>query len=149
MSAYTTQQAIGGEIQQADLIQLCDDVGTGSLDAAALAILNQVIANASGEVDQACANLYGRQLPFNPVPSSVASMALTITLYKLYRRRLVPDEQNKYWDSYKIVRDFLNRINTGEAQIDDVVSRDFPPVVFTGRSTIYGNRFSNFPSSSM
>ena len=149
MSQYTTIQAINGEIQQSDLIQLCDDVGTGQLDTGAQTILNQVIINSSGEIDQACANLYGQQLPFNPVPSSVASMALTITLYRLARRRLVPDEQNKYFASYKIVRDFLNRVNTGDAHIDDVPGRDFSQVAWTGRSTIYGTQFSNVPASSM
>jgi len=137
MSAYTTQAAVGGEIQQSDLIQLCDDVGTGSLDAGALAILNQVIINASGEIDAACANIYGQQLPFNPVTSSVASMALTITCYRLYRRRLVPDEQNKYFDAYKRVRDFLDEVNTGDKHLDDIPTRDFPQGAMTGRPVIY------------
>jgi phage gp36-like protein len=137
MSAYTTQAEVNGEIQQNDLIQLCDDNGTGSLDANALIILNQVIANASGEVDQACANIYGQQIPFNPVPPSVANMALTITCYRLYRRRSVPDEQNKFFKEYSRVRDFLDKVNTGDMHLSDVTLRDFPQGALTSQPVIY------------
>lgn len=133
----------------ADLIAMCDDNNTGSLDSNAQTILNQIIANASGEIDQACANLYGQQLPFNPVPSSVASMALTIACYRLFRRRETPDEKNKWVEQYNRVREFLDRINTGDAHIDDVPYRDLPQVLFTGRASLYGPQFSNFPSNSM
>lgn len=138
MSAYTTQAAVNGEISMADIISLCDDNQTGLLDGAATAILNQVIANASGEVDQACANIYGQQLPFSPVPLSVASMALTITCFRLYRRRLVPDEQNLFFKEYSRVRDFLDEVNTGDKHLDDVPTRDFPQGALTGQLVIYG-----------
>lgn len=146
MSTYSNQAAIEGEIPQIDLIALTDDDGRGTLN---ITILNQVITNSSGEIDQACANLYGTQLPFNPVPSSVANMALTIACYRLVRRRQTADEQNKFYEQYKRVRDFLDRVNSGDAHIDDIPFRDFPQVAFTGRSTIYGNRSSNWPASSM
>ena len=137
MSAYTSLAAINGEIQMNDIIMLCDDVGTGLLEGAATTILNQVIANASGEIDQACANIYGQQLPFSPVPLSVANMALTITCYRLYRRRSVPDEQNKFFAEYSRVRDFLDAVNTGDKHLDDIPARDFPQGALTGRPTIY------------
>lgn len=134
MSAYTTQAAINGNIQMADLIALTDDVGTGQLNAG---ILNQVIANASGIVDWNCANIYGQQLPFNPVPLSVASMALTIACYMLYERRETPMEQNKFAPRYKDVMAFLSKVNTGEMHLDDVPTRDFPQGAISGRPTIY------------
>jgi phage gp36-like protein len=146
MSTYTTQAEINGEIQMADLIGLTDDENTGQLNAT---ILSQIIANASGEIDQACANLYGEQLPFNPVPSSVASMALTIVCYRLYRRRAVPDEQNRFFAAYSRVRDFLDGVNKAEFHLNDVPARDFAQVAFTGRSTIYGVGGSNQPATSM
>jgi phage gp36-like protein len=149
-SYYTTQAAINGEIQMADLISLCDDNGTGMLDANATAILNQVIANASGEVDQACANIYGTQLPFSPVPLSVANMALTITCYRLYRRRSVPDEQNKFYRDYSRVRDFLDEVNTGDKHLDDVPVRDYPQGALTGQPVLYsGGPFGSPLSNSM
>ena len=146
MSQYTTIAAINGEIQMLELVQLTDDTNTGELNST---VLNQVITNASGEVDQACSNLYGQQLPFQPVPSSVANIALTIACYRLYRRRQIPDEQNKFWKEYSRVRDFLDDVNTGDKHLDEVPARDFPQVAMTGRSTIYGVASSNFPSTSM
>ena len=117
-----------------DLIALTDDAGTGNLDNG---ILNQIIINASGYIDQKVANIYGQQLPFNPVPSSVASMALTITCYRLFRRRQVPDEKNNFYDDFKSLVDFLNQVNQGDMHLDDVPTRDFPQGAVTGRPVIY------------
>ena len=117
-----------------DLIALTDDAGTVNLDNG---ILNQIIINASGYIDQKVANIYGQQLPFNPVPSSVASMALTITCYRLFRRRQVPDEKNNFYDDFKSVVDFLNQVNQGDMHLDDVPTRDFPQGAVTGRPVIY------------
>ena len=146
MSAYTTQAAVQGQIRPNELIQLTDDNKTGGIDTA---VLDAVIASASGVIDSKVANIYGEQLPFNPIPSSVASMALTITCYQLYRRAMIPDERNKFAESYHEVMEFLNRVNKGEAQIDDIVSRDFAAVVYMGTRTLYGTMGSNVLSRSM
>lgn len=146
MSAYTTQAAIQGEIRLNELIQLTDDNKSGAINTDVLA---QIIANASGYIDSKVSNVYGQQLPFNPVPSSIASMALTIACYRLYRRAMVPDERNKYYQAYQDVADFLNRVNKGEAMIDDVVTRDFSPVTYTGSRTLYGVLGSNILSRSL
>lgn len=146
MSAYTDITAVQGQIRANELIQLTDDNKTGQIDTT---ILNAVIASASGVIDSKVASMYGEQLPFNPIPSSVASMALTITCYQLYRRAMIPDEKNKFYESYAEIMEFLNKVNKGEAMIDDVVSRDFSPVVYAGRRTLYGNMKSNIPSNSM
>ena len=140
--------AILGEIQLLDLIAQVDDVGTGQMDAAATANLNQVIANASGKIDEKCANLYGQQLPFNPVPASVASMALTIACYRVFRRREVPDEKNKFTEEYRNVMEFLDEVNTGDKHLNDVPNRDFPQGAVTGRPVIYsGGVFGTGPLS--
>ena len=146
MSQYRTQQSISGQIQAKDLITLTDDTNTSELDSN---ILNQVIANASGVVDMYCANLYGAQLPFFPVPASVANMALTIACYMLYERREVPFEQNKFASRYKSIISFLEKVNTGDMHLNDVPARDFGQVSATGRSTIYGVSSSNSPATSM
>ncbi len=146
MSLYTNQASIEGEIQDADLIALTDDNNTGQINQT---VLIQAIANASGKIDEKCANLYGEQLPFVPVPASVASMALTIVCYRLYRRREVPDEKNKFYEEYKNVLAFLDEVNTGDKHLNDIPGRDFPQVAMTGRSTIYGVRQSNWPATSM
>ena len=117
-----------------DLIALTDDDNTGLLNSA---VLDQVIANASGYIDRKIANIYGSQLPFNPAPLSVASLALTITCYRLFRRREVPDEKNKFFEDFKDACDFLNQVNKGEMRLDDVISRDFPQGAMTGQPVIY------------
>ena len=146
MSAYTNQAAVLGEIQRQDLIALTDDDGSHDINTS---ILNQIIVNASGFIDSKVANIYGQQLPFNPVPSSVASMALTITCYRLFRRREVPNEKNKFTEAYNDVVAFLDRVNKGEAMIDDVVTRDFNPVSYTGTRSLYGTMGSNVLSRSL
>lgn len=140
MSSYITSAAILGEIQRQDLIALTDDDREGVVNDT---VLNQIIANASGFIDSKVASVYGNQLPFNPIPSSVANMALTIACYRLLRRREVPDEKNKFYEAYKDVVDFLNRVNKGDAMIDDAVTRDFSSVVYMGTRTTYGTMGSN------
>ncbi len=145
MSAYTTQAAIEGEIAPSDLIALTDDDGTGSINTT---VLNQIIANASGVIDQKVSNIY--TTPFNPVPSAVASMALTIACYKLYRRRLVPDEKNNFAEDYSGVVEFLNQVNEGEKHIDQTPPRTFPQGAVNARPTVYGGSiFSNGVATSM
>jgi len=150
VSSYTNQAAILGNIQMADLINLTDDDAQGVLNTA---ILDQAITNASGKVDMYCANLYGQQLPFAAAPNtpqSVANMTLTIVCFELYRRRLVPFEQNNYKDAYTEVIKMLEMVNTGDMHLNDVPARDFPQVVYTARvNPIYGNVGSNYAANSM
>jgi len=129
-----------------DLISLTDDDNTGSLNTT---ILQQVIANASGIVDMYCSNLYGEQIPFNPVPNSVANLALTIACYMLYERRETPFEQNKFGVRYKQAIAMLEKVNKGEMHFDDIPFRDFPQVAYTGRNSIYGGIGTNWPATSM
>lgn len=139
MSAYTTQSAIEGEIAPSDLIAFTDDGNTGSLNET---ILNQIIANASGYIDARVANIY--EVPFDPVPSAVASMALSIVCYRLFRRRLTPDEKNPFYEEWKEVREFLDQVNDGDAHIDLTQKRDFPQGALTSQPSIYsgGSPFS-------
>ena len=146
MSFYCSQSAVLGEIRRKDLIALTDDNRTGDIDTV---VLNQVIESASGYIDSKLANIYGNQLPFNPIPSSVASMALTVTCYRLLRRAEVPDEKNKFYEAWQDVREFLDRVNRGEAMIDDVISRDFSAVAYTARNTTFGVKGSNWPATTI
>ena len=146
MSSYTTQAAILGEIRTPDLIALTDDNRTGAIDST---VLNQVIESASGYIDSKVANIYGEQLPFNPIPSSIASMALTVACYRLLRRAEVPDEKNKFYEAWLDVKEFLDKVNSGDAMIDDVVSRDYSAVAYTGRHTTFGVKGSNWPANSL
>ena len=143
MSAYTDQNSILGEIQLMDLIALTDDSPkTGNVNQT---VLTQLIANASGEIDRLVGNVY--DVPFNPVPPSVASMALVIACYRLYRRREVPDEKNKFAKDYYETRKFLNAVHSREDVLDLSVSADFDQVQFNARPTIYG--FGNILPNTM
>lgn len=132
MSQYTTQAAILSQIQYADLIQLTDDNSTGDVNAD---VLTSVIEAASGYIDRKVGNIYDTPLPSSP---SVSSFALTIACYMLYRRRLVPDEKNIFVEDYKDVTDFLTKVNSGEERLDLETQRDFLPVAYNARPSIYG-----------
>jgi phage gp36-like protein len=144
VSAYCTTADIQGEIQNADLIACTDDDNTGNINQT---ILNQVISNASGEIDRLVGNVY--DTPFNPAPPSVESMAIIITCYRLYRRRLVPDEKNIFWPDYREVRDFLNKVHSREDVLDLSVTADYSQVQADVRGTIYAAAGGNFLSNSM
>ena len=141
MSSYTNQASILGEIQISELIRLTDDAP--QQQKINQTILAQVIANASGEIDRLVGNVY--DVPFNPVPQSVSSMALIIACYRLFRRRLVPDEQNKYFPDYRDIRAFLNKVHKREDVLDLSVTADFSQVAADVRPTIfgYGNCLAN------
>ena len=126
MSRYCTQADIIGEIQESDLIALTDDATppAGAVDSA---VLNQTIDNASGVIDRLVGNLYA--VPFaDPPPPSVKSLAITITCYRLYRRRLVPNEKNNFTEDYLAAIKFLEAVNRGDAILDLSVSREFSQV---------------------
>lgn len=142
--AYTTTSAILGQIQNADLIALTDDDGTGDVNQS---VLDSVIAAASDVIDAAIGNIYDVPVA-NPV-SPITSWALTITCYMLYRRRLVPDEKNNFNEAYQRVVKLLDMVNDGKYRLNLQESRDFSQVAFTAQSTIYGVQGSNAPSNSM
>jgi phage gp36-like protein len=132
-----------GEIQLADLISLTDDAPfTGNVNQT---ILNQVISNASGEIDFYVGSRYS--VPFSPTPPSVESMAIVLTCYRLYRRREVPDEKNKYTEDRQEIIKFLQKVKAGDEALDLSVSQEFSPVQSVQRATIYGWGSSFVPNS--
>ena len=143
MSAYCNQDDITGEIQESDLVSLTDD-STPPMGVVDDTILNQVIANASGVIDRYVGNIYS--VPFSPVPPSVRSLTITIACYRLYRRRLVPDEKNNFTEDYLAAIKFLEAVNSGEKTLDIAAVRDFSQVAANTGTTPWGS--GNFPSSS-
>lgn len=129
-----------------DLIPLTDDSGSGMLDNTTL---NQVIQNASDYIDSMVSNIYST--PFaDPVPSSIKSMAVTITCYRLYRRRLCPDEKNTFLDEFSSVNEFLKMVNEGKKHISQAPPRTFPQGAVNGRPTVYGQQiFGNQLANTM
>lgn len=145
MSMYTSRAIIQGEIASADLIALTDDNNTGDVDDT---VLNQIIENASNYIDGRVANIY--DVPFDPVPTVVASMALSIVCYRLYRRRLTPDEKNNFAEEWYEVKKFLDEVNTGEKHIDLTQPRNYPQGALTGQPTVYvGSPFNGGVATTM
>jgi phage gp36-like protein len=140
MSVYCQQSDILGEIQQADLIALTDDApSTGRINTA---VLNQTIANASGFIDQYIGAIY--QLPLTQTSPAITNLAITITCYRLYRRRNTPDESNKYFEAYKDAVEFLKRVQNHEAILDLNLPQAFSGAAYVARRGIYGRgRYSN------
>lgn len=134
MSSYCTTNDILAEIQDAELIRLTDDAPkTGNINNT---ILNQVIANASGEIDFYVGSRYS--VPFVPTPPSVESMAIILTCYRLYRRRLVPDEKNRFTEERNQIVAFLQKVKAGDEALDLSVQQEFSPVQPNQRATIFG-----------
>jgi len=144
MSAYCTQADIEGEIQAPDLISLTDDSypPAGIVNATVLA---QIIENASGVVDRYVGNIY--EVPFSPIPAAVKSLTITIVCYRLYRRRLVPDEKNNFAQDYLEALKFLKEVNKGESKLGLETDREFSPVAANTARSPWGS--SNSLASSL
>ncbi len=140
--SYCTTAQILGEIQQSDLIAATDDDNTGNINQT---ILDQVISNAEGEINRLVGNVY--DVPFNPAPPSIVTIAIIITCYRLYRRRLVPDEKNNFWPDYREVREFLQKVHMREDVLDLSVEANYSQVQANVRPTIYG--YGNVLSNTM
>jgi phage gp36-like protein len=136
VSTYCTQDDILGEIQEADLISLTDDESppTGDVNAT---VLNQIIANASGVIDRMVGNVY--DVPFSPAPPSVVSLCISIVCYRLFRRREVPDEKNKFTEDYRLAMRMLEGVNKGEQFLDLSVQRDAPMVAANVMASPWGS----------
>jgi phage gp36-like protein len=95
--AYSTQTDLEEQISQAELIELTDDAGSGSVDASAVA---RAIADADAEIDSYCGGRY--TLPFLPVPVMIRKLSVDIAVYNVFSRRAllkIPDERQKRYDN--------------------------------------------------
>jgi phage gp36-like protein len=142
VSAYITQADLLGDIQTADLIALTDDDSppTGQVNTT---VLDSVIVKASGVIDRMVGNVY--DVPFNPIPPSVKSLAIAIACYTLYRRREVPDEKNKFTEDYRLAMEMLKAVNRREEFLDLEAVEEVPMVSSNITATIFGS--GNYPAS--
>jgi phage gp36-like protein len=143
---YCSQQQIEAEIGGPDLIALTDDNNLQTVD---LNVLNTLIDNVSKYIDGRCANIY--DVPFNPVPPIISQMCVSVVCYRLYRRRLTPDEKNNFYDEWMEAKEYLDAVNIGEKHIDLTQPRNFPQGAVVSRPTIYGSvsPFSSGVANSM
>lgn len=84
--AYCTQAdveiAVGGPVK---LVQVADQVGAGSMDAAAIAVVAKAIKDADSAINSYIGHRYS--VPLSPVPDSVAAMSAAWAA-RLLRRNL-------------------------------------------------------------
>jgi phage gp36-like protein len=102
--AYSTQSDLEEQISQAELIELTDDAGGGSVDVSAL---TRAIADADAEIDSYCGGRY--TMPFSPVPVIIRKLSVDIAVYNLFSRRAVlkipEDRQKRYDNAIRFLRD--------------------------------------------
>jgi len=108
--AYSTQTDILQELDQATLIQLTDDNGTGGVSAA---VVTAKIADADAEIDGYCGQRY--TVPFATVPPIIKRASIVIAVKNLFgRRRGAPESRRQDYDD--MIR-FLKDISSGKATL--------------------------------
>lgn len=112
MSAYTTQAAIQAKVPPLILVDALDDDGDGDADAG---LLDQIIANASNDVDAMICNRVA--LPLATVPASVSGAALWLAIADIYGRRQkeMPEDFKR---RLRQVNDFLEKVRDGKEILD-------------------------------
>ncbi|PKN35648.1 MAG: DUF1320 domain-containing protein [Deltaproteobacteria bacterium HGW-Deltaproteobacteria-19] len=102
--AYSTQTDIEEQVSQAELIELTDDTGAGSVDTSAVA---RAIADADAEIDGYCGARY--TVPFSPAPAMIRKLSVDIAVYNLFSRRsnlkMPEDRQKRYDNAVRFLRD--------------------------------------------
>jgi len=102
--AYSTQTDLEEQISQAELIELTDDAGSGSVDTSAVA---RAIADSDAEIDSYCGGRY--TMPFSPVPVIIRKFSVDMAIYNLFSRRSVlkvpEDRQKRYDNAIRFFRD--------------------------------------------
>lgn len=97
--AYIVQDDLLGQLPQAQLVQLTDDIGNGVIDETRV---TQAITDAEAEIDGYVATRYAVPIAA-PVPALIKKLAIDITVYNLWRRRQkIPDMiRTAYEDAVK------------------------------------------------
>ena len=110
--SYSTQDDILKQMDEATLIQLTDDAGSGSVDADVVA---RAIADADEEIDSALAVKYS--LPFSETPPLVRKMSVDLAICNLYSRRddTMPEQREKRCEE---ARSLLDKLAAGKRTLD-------------------------------
>lgn len=105
---YCTLDDIKGQIPEANIIQLTDDEGLGVVNQSRV---DKAISVADSVID---GYLRGRYtLPLSTVPELIKTIAIDITVYKLYERRLELEMPEAMSNRYKNAIKLLDQIQKG------------------------------------
>jgi len=129
---YIDQTYLEGLLPLRKIVELCDDAGSGEMDADALAALDSACEVAVQELHLYCAGQY--TLPFDPVPDGVKSLTAQLTVIYLYHRRMPDSVPDSITAKHKAVQEQLKRINArtfllGVDEADDAVAAAQGPQV--------------------
>ncbi|MCE5334266.1 MAG: DUF1320 domain-containing protein [Desulfobacteraceae bacterium] len=141
--SYCTNEDIRNQIEEARLVQLTDDEGTGTVEEDRV---TQAIADANSEIDGYLG--LRMKLPLAPVPVTLQRLAIDIAVYNLYsRREKIPEHRaERYRNAIRFLEGVVaGKISLGSADPDGnplapnapEMAKDNPERAFT-RSTLTG-----------
>ena len=90
--AYCTIEDVKKLLPEADLVQLTDDEGAGTINPQRL---EEAVAQADADIDAYLSGKY--TVPLTPVPAVVKKLSADIAVYNLYSRRLekIPETRSE------------------------------------------------------
>jgi phage gp36-like protein len=108
--AYSAQTDITEALDEAELIELTDDEGMGTVDES---VVTRAIADADATIDAYCQAKY--TVPLTSTPDKIRQISVDIAVYNLYSRRLsVPEHRTA---RYKEALRFLEKITEGKISL--------------------------------
>jgi len=112
--------------QEHDLISLTDDAGTGEIDEG---IVDAARSKANAEINPFLAQRYDLPFEAEEVPALLKVIAVPVTLYHLYARRLDDkDISLTILDRYKAAKDLLQLIKSGGISLGCAEKRRAPGI---------------------
>lgn len=105
---YCSQADILNQLPEAELIALTDDSQNGTVDSAHV---ESAIIDAGDIIDGFLRSRY--PLPVSPVPGLIKTLAVDITIYRLYSRRFGTDMPESITSRYKNALNILDKIQKG------------------------------------
>ena len=110
--AYCTEDDIKLALEEAILVELTDDEGTGVIESDRV---TRAIADADELIDAYAGMVYS--LPFSSTPNLIRKYSVDISIYNLYSRRgdSVPENRKDRFDK---AMDFLEKLSEGKVKLD-------------------------------
>lgn len=108
--AYCTLDDIEKKIDKYELIQATDDDDTGSVN---VDNVDSAIAAADSEINGYLAGKYS--VPLDPVPEILKTLAVDMSIYHIFLRRMGPPEHRKV--QYDNSTKFLKSVAKGEIRL--------------------------------
>lgn len=123
--AYSDQDDILEQLEEAVLIGLTDDANTKKIDDAKV---TRAIVDADATIDSYCQGRY--TIPLSPAPDKIRQVSVDIAIYNLYSRRddTCPEMRK---DRYKDAIRFLEKVAEGKKI---ALGASTPAAVNTGNS---------------